>query len=236
MTGIAQFLAKYDLNTLKEWSETGYNFIKQFDNELSEDLKIPQSIKTTSIKPSGTVSLLAGATPGVHLPHSRFYIRRVRLAKGSALEFTLKELGYHIEDDVMLKTGVVVSFPVDIGKGVKTLKDSNLWEQLSLAAFMQRHWADNQVSCTVSFRNNTEGYLIGSAIDFFQYQLKGISFLPLSEDKHPYPQMPYEEINEEEYQEMRSKIKSTSIRKPIGEHLTFENEGSKYCDNDSCSI
>lgn len=143
-------------------------------------------------------------------------------------------MGYHVEDDVIQNTNSVVSFPIDIGNNVKTLKETNLWEQISLAAFMQRYWADNQVSCTVSFRNATEGQLLSSALDFFQYQLKGISFLPLSEEQHPYPQMPYEEISEEEFQKMLKRIKSTSIRKAQGEELKFENEGSKYCDTDGC--
>ena len=64
MTGIAQFLAKHDVDTLQTWSNTGYKYIKEYDKELSNSLRIPESIKITSIKPSGTVSLLAGATPG----------------------------------------------------------------------------------------------------------------------------------------------------------------------------
>lgn len=64
MTGIVQFLAKHDLNTLKLWSEKGYLFVKDYDKELSQQLNVPESIKITSVKPSGTVSLLAGATPG----------------------------------------------------------------------------------------------------------------------------------------------------------------------------
>ncbi len=53
----------------------------------------------TSIKPSGTVSLLAGATPGVHFPHSKYYTRRVRLGKHSNLVKPMLEAGYHIEED-----------------------------------------------------------------------------------------------------------------------------------------
>ena len=58
-----------------------------------------QSIKITSIKPSGTVSLLAGATPGIHFPQSSEYIRRVRLSSYSDLLAPLEEAGYVIEDD-----------------------------------------------------------------------------------------------------------------------------------------
>ena len=58
---------------------------------------MPESIKITSIKPSGTVSLLGGATPGIHFPHSRFYIRRVRVPSVSPLIPELKKNGYHVD-------------------------------------------------------------------------------------------------------------------------------------------
>ena len=64
------------------------------------------------------------------------------------------------------------SFPIDAGEGVRTLNDVSMWEQLSLAAFLQKHWADNQVSCTVTFDPETEGPQLQHALDVYQYQLK----------------------------------------------------------------
>jgi ribonucleoside-triphosphate reductase len=235
MTGIIQFLNKFGLGELKRWSEEGYVFLKAYDKKLSAIFKIPESIKITSIKPSGTVSLLGGATPGLHFPHSRFYIRRVRLAASSQLAKELKDNGYHVEPDVMQPTStVVVSFPIDIGAGVKTIKDTNMWEQLSLAAFMQKYWADNQVSCTVTF-NKSEASLLKPALDYFQYQLKGISFLPNFEEQTPYPQMPYEEINEVKYQELVQKIKSNHFSAKT-KQADLEKHDSNFCDSDTCNI
>ena len=98
----------------------------------------------TSIKPSGTVSLLAGATPGVHFPHSRHYIRRVRLGKHSKLLKPLLEAGYPVEEDQMDKTNsLVVEIPVSLGKNIRTLNEVSLWEQLEVASLLQRYWADN---------------------------------------------------------------------------------------------
>jgi adenosylcobalamin-dependent ribonucleoside-triphosphate reductase len=232
MTGVAQFLNKWGINALKDWCEHGYKHVKQYDKLLSQQLKVPESIKITSIKPSGTVSLLGGATPGIHYPHSRFYIRRVRLSNKSPLLTSLKNNGYHIEPDVFQKdTTVVVSFPIDIGEGVKTLNDVSVWEQMSLASFMQKYWADNQVSCTVSFRQS-ERNQIKTTLDYFQYSLKGISLLPVSEDKTPYPQMPYEEINEEQYKIMIKQIKNFDI---TGNSKTQQSE-SNFCDSDTCNI
>lgn len=236
MTGIIQFLNKFGIHELKNWSEEGFKYLKNYDRLLSNFLQIPESIKITSIKPSGTVSLLGGATPGIHYPHSRFYIRRVRLGNNSPLIQELINNGYHVEPDVMQPdTTVVVSFPIDIGKGVKTIKDTNMFEQLALASFMQKYWADNQVSCTVTFNKATEGQHLASALNYYQYELKGISFLPSFENSTPYPQMPYEEIDEEKYSRMIKTIKSSHLSSKLKQEQV-EKHDSNFCDSDSCSI
>lgn len=149
VSGVAQFLTKFDLHTLNDWLNQGYDEVQHWDQIYSDWFCIPRSIKTTSVKPSGTVSLLAGATPGLHFPESRFYIRRMRLANNSPLLPRLQEKGYRVEACVGSEnTTVVVEIPVDVGSGIRTLAQVSMWEQLCLAANMQRVWADNQVSCT----------------------------------------------------------------------------------------
>jgi len=99
------------------------------------------------VKPSGTVSLLAGATAGIQYPPSRFVKRRVRVAVNSPLLEPLCDAGFHIEPcNTDPDTTVVVSFPIDYGEHVRLEEDVSVWEQLSLASFMQKYWADNQVS------------------------------------------------------------------------------------------
>lgn len=196
VSGIAQFITDRGLSELREWLEEGYDTIRDYDTQYSEWLAVPLSIKTTSVKPSGTVSLLAGATPGLHYPESRFYIRRMRLSINSPLIKPLEKAGYTIEPAFGSEDStVVVEIPVDVGEGIRTINEVPMWEQMSLAAFMQKYWADNQVSCTVTFDPETEGDQIVSALNYFQYQLKGISFLPKME-KGAYRQMPYQEITE----------------------------------------
>ena len=147
MSGIAQFIAKRSLHDLRSWCTEGYDAVQAYDSRFSDWLCIPRSIKTTCIKPSGTVSLLAGATPGLHHPESRFYLRRIRLGKDHELAGPLAAAGFHIEPAVEDPTRkVVVTFPVDAGEGVRTQEQLSMWEQLSFAAFLQRYWADNQVS------------------------------------------------------------------------------------------
>lgn len=233
MSGVAQFITKHGLHTLKDWCEQGYAAIEKYDEIYSDWLAIPKSIKKTSIKPSGTVSLLAGATPGMHYPESRFYIRRVRLSKWSDLIKPLEEAGYNIEPCFGSEdTTSVVEIPVDNGEGsgIRTVDDVSMWEQLSLAAFLQRHWADNQVSCTVTFKKE-EADQIAHALNFFQYQLKGISFLPKIE-KGAYKQMPYEKIDESKFNEMVKNLKPLKLKKIKNEEADVE----RFCSNDVCIL
>ena len=212
VSGIAQFLSKHNLEELREWLDAGYQTVQYWDNIYSEWLCVPRSIKTTSVKPSGTVSLLAGATSGMHYPLCRYYVRRVRFQKDSDLLPALREAGYPIEPCIgMENTTVVVSFPCYSGDNVEIQDDVSIFEQFSLAAFLQRYWADNQVSCTISFDPETESKKITKCLDFFQYQLKGCALLPRM-NLSQYPQTPYEAISKEEYYAMMKDLKPINWR------------------------
>jgi len=230
MSGIAQFIENRGLHELIRWCEVGYKTIQYYDEVYSDWLCIPKSVKTTSVKPSGTVSLLAGATPGVHFPEQRYYIRRMRLGSNSELVKPLEDAGYKLEPAFgSEKSTLVVEVPVCVGENIRTVGEVSMWEQLSIAAFMQEHWADNQVSCTVSFDPDTEGHQIGHALNYFQYRLKGISFLPRLK-KGAYRQMPYEAITKEQYEEMMAGLKPINFNQVHHEQADVE----KFCDGGTC--
>jgi ribonucleoside-triphosphate reductase (thioredoxin) len=232
MSGIAQFVADRGLHELKGWCEKGYDTLERYDEVYSDWLAIPKSIKKTSIKPSGTVSLLAGATPGVHFPENVCYIRRMRLSKHSDLIQPLKDAGYKVEPCFGSETTtLVVEIPVKIGDKVRPVKDVSIWEQAALAAFMQKYWADNQVSCTITFTKN-DADQIKHVLNFYQYQLKGISFLPLLDDSTAYRQMPYEAITEKKYDELTAKLSTVKFRGIKNEEADVE----RFCNNDTCII
>ena len=232
VSGVAQFITKNGMEELRSWLEDGYTTIQEWDKIYSDWLAVPKSVKTTSVKPSGTVSLLAGATPGLHYPESRFYIRRIRLSKHSELLEPLKKYNYKVEPAFGSEdTTMVVEVPVDVGEGIRTVGELSIWEQFSLAAFMQRHWADNQVSCTVTFDPEKEGGQIPQVLNYFQYHLKGISLLP-RHDWGAYPQMPYEAIDEKTYDKEVKKLGKLTF----GSIKNEEADVDKFCNNDSCEI
>lgn len=232
MTGITQFISERSVNELKQWMEEGYDSVSKYDNIYSEWFAIPKSIKTTTIKPSGTLSLLAGVTAGIHYPESQFYIRRVRLSKSSPYIEILKKSGYKIEpaqEDV--ESTLVVEFPVSLGSKVKTLNDVTIWEQLNLASFAQENWSDNSVSVTVTFKKEEKNQ-IKSALELFQFKLKSVSFLPKLEFDTPYAQMPYEEITESEYIKMSKNIKPLDF----SNMFSVDSQTEMYCETDVCLV
>jgi len=232
VSGVAQFITKNGMDELRNWLEKGYDTIQEWDKMYSDWFAVPNSIKTTSVKPSGTVSLLVGATPGMHYPESRFYIRRMRLSKHSELLEPLKKANYKLEPAFGSEDStMVVEVPVDVGEGIRTAAELSIWEQFSLAAFLQRHWADNQVSCTATFNPETEADQLPHVLNYFQYRLKGISLLP-RHDYGAYKQMPYEAIDEKTYNKMVSKLGRLSF----GVIKHEEAEVDKFCNNDSCEV
>lgn len=234
LTGIVQFIDKNNLNELKIYCNNGYAEISKYDDIYSDWFCIPKSIRKTSIKPSGTVSLLAGATPGVHWPVNTCYIRRVRLMNDSRLIPALKRAGFNVEVCIgSEETTVVVEFPVKIEENIRTEKEVSMWEKLNLAAFMQEHWSDNQVSCTVTFHPDTEGDQIVHALNYYQYKLKGISFLPMHE-LGAYKQMPYEAITEDKYLELSKDLGNLDFSDCNQNNVEYEIEYDTGCDGGKC--
>lgn len=228
MSGITQAMQKFGRRKfLNQFCDEGYTYLRELDTIYSDWLCVRTSIKVTSVKPSGTVSLLPGVTPGIHFPHAEYYIRRVRLQEGSPLVGQLKAAGYPIEQDKYSPNTVVATFPVQESNFDRSKDAVTLWEQLELAAQMQQYWADNQVSVTVTFKSN-EAQDIKHALELYETRLKGVSFLPLSD--HGYEQAPYETITKEQYDSLASQIT------PINADALVHEETSRFCDGETCTI
>jgi adenosylcobalamin-dependent ribonucleoside-triphosphate reductase len=227
MTGVVQAVNKFGYRRFLRWCDEAYGFIQRLDDKHSQWLGVPRSIKTTSVKPSGTVSLLAGATPGVHWEHAPYYLRRIRVQESHPLGEMCREAGYPVEPDRYSDDTVVVSFPVALTYAGRRKADVPVWEKVDLAAQMQRYWSDNQVSCTAEFDPEHEADALPHVLSAYEDRLKAIVFLPGTQ--HGYAQPPYEEISPEEYREIHAQIK------PIGGDLPHEHElEARYCEGGAC--
>lgn len=227
-SGVVQAFNKLGRRTLLEWCDSAYNYVRELDKQYSDWLCIPQSVRMTSIKPSGTVSLLNGSTPGIHYPEDEYYIRRIRFGADSDMLPALEEAGYKIEKDHYSPNTMCVEFPVHEEHFKKGKREISMWEQLEIAAQYQHYWADNSVSITVTFKPEEAGD-IKTALEMYESRLKAVSFLRYEETG--YVQAPYEPITKEQFEEMSKNVT------PIQRFDTQEGgAGTKFCDGDSCIV
>ena len=234
MSGVANFADINGLPVLRNWMDEGYAIIKKYDTTYSEWLGIRESIKTTTVKPSGTVSILAGESPGVHwTPGGEYFDRAIRFSNEDPMLPLFKMANYRVEKaSESPKTTSVVFFPIkSVAK--RSEKDVSIYEKVSLAATAQRHWSDNSVSVTVSFNAETEKDDVGTVLHMFDGQLKTVSFLPMGNET--YPQMPYTQITEKKYEDATMKLMPIDFS-GVYAGMAADAIGEMYCTTDACEV
>jgi len=234
MSGVADFADRLGMPVLKEWMNQGYKTVQRYDNIYSEWLGIRESIKMTTVKPSGTVSILAGESPGVHwTPGGKFFNRTIRFSNEDPMLPLFRMANYKVEPaSESPNTTSVVYFPIK-SQAIRSEKDVTIFEKMALATTAQRYWSDNSVSVTVSFNKDTESQHIGTVLHMHDGQLKTVSFLPSGNDT--YPQMPYTQITEEEYMDQTQKLFPIDLT-GVYAGMAADAIGERYCTTDSCEI
>lgn len=230
LSGVADWLDKIGASYLSRKLRECYKIVRSENKKLADQAGVPVSIRVTTIKPSGTISQLAGVSSGMHFPTFQYAIRRIRVAMNSPIADVLVQNGIPHERDVYSDNTYVFEFPIDQGCTRKAT-DVSAWEQFSLLTMLQRHYSDNMVSCTVYFDKETEGKQIEQMLGQYIHLIKSVSMLPHTE-AGAYAQMPYEGISKEQYQERLANIKSIDWAK----FCNSDGNDSKFCSNDSCDI
>jgi adenosylcobalamin-dependent ribonucleoside-triphosphate reductase len=190
--------------------------------KYSDELGIPHPILICTIKPEGTLSLLAGVSSGLHHSHSTYYIRRIRINANDPLVKVCEKLGYPVlpENGQDLKTSTVkvVEFPQK-SPAFRTKYEVSAIEQLETYKRFMKNYVDHNASITITVKNHewedVENWLYNNWDD-----VVGVSFLAL--DDNFYPLLPYEVITEEEY------IKRVSTMKPFIPSLLAEYEKDEF--------
>jgi adenosylcobalamin-dependent ribonucleoside-triphosphate reductase len=235
ISGVANFADNNGWSVLRTWMDEGYKVIKNYDINYSEWLGIRESIKTTTVKPSGTVSILAGESPGVHWASGgKFFNRAIRFSNNDPMLPLFKMANYRVEPaSESPETTSVVFFPVKT-EAKRAEKEVSIYEKVALAAAAQRYWSDNSVSVTVTFDGEKEADSIESVLHMYDGQLKTISFLPMG--NQVYPQMPYTQITEEEY-EAEGVMKLFPIDlSGVYAGMAADAIGEAYCTTDACEV
>ena len=196
----------------RSWLDPTYQALKQFDRMWSQERALPVSKRLTTVKPSGTLSILAGVTPGGHPGFSKYHIRRVRMSANDPILEWCQNRGYKWEwqkgfdGEVDTKTAVV-EFPVELPEGTVLADRADAISQLQAQAYLQTMWADNAVSITVYYTLE-ELETIKEYLSIHWDNIKSVSFL--LKDDHGFEQAPMEAIDEEQYQHLLSKVQDVS--------------------------
>ncbi len=192
-----------------EWLDEAYKYIREYDRKYSYENNFPISIKITTVKPSGTLSLLKGVTPGAHpSPAGPFYIRRIRMSSDSPLVELCRNNGYHVEpqrkfDGSNDNNTVVVEFPCQVPEGTPIGDSLGAIEHLEIVKKLQTIWSDNSVSCTIYYKKEELEDIKAWLANNFTDNVKTVSFLLYY--GHGFDQAPYETITEERYNDLVSK-------------------------------
>jgi ribonucleotide reductase alpha subunit len=217
----------------RSWLNDTYRRLREFDFKYSHEHGFPESIKLTTVKPSGTLSLLPGVTSGCHPAYSRHMIRRIRIAADHALVQVCREHGYPVEyqrnfDGSEDHSTMVVSFPFAYPEGTKIAAEMTAIDQLELVKWLQANWSDNSVSCTVYYRKEELPEIQKYLAKNYKNNHKSLSFLLHNE--HGFHQAPLEEITKEQYDAL---VASTRLITHVDE-ASFD--GGDECASGACPV
>lgn len=205
----------------------------------SKEYNVSESIRTTVVKPSGTVSKLLDqhGYEGIHPAYSRYIIQRIRFAANDPLIPLLRRAGHYIEpvlrfDGTYDQNTLVVDFYIQSPDGMPVAdEDWDTWKQLDVLKIAQKHWADQAVSVTVYYKKEDIQKLKEWLKNNLQY-LKSISFLCHSD--HGFKQAPKEKISQEQFEKFNKKIRPIELDGPAD--LSGEELESLECASGVCPI
>jgi ribonucleoside-triphosphate reductase (thioredoxin) len=211
MTGIASGeVLKYNLQEAAE-------VVKAQNEEVSKALGINIAARCTTVKPSGTSSIVLGSSSGIHAWHAPYYIRRIRLNNDQPLlKYLKKNMPEIVEQDWASPNSSVVSIPQEAPKAA-IFRDEGPTELFQRAMRFNDAWVysghrkgvnTNNVSCTLSLKDE-DWDLMGKLLWENRGGYNGMSVLP--HDGGSYVQAPFEEITEEQYRKLESVLTEINL-------------------------
>ena len=223
--------------------EEAANKAKETNANLAKILGIKPASRVTTVKPSGTSSLVLGTSSGIHAWHNDYYIRRMRLGKNEALYQYLAE--YHpelVEDDIFkAQIQAVVSIPQRAPKGA-ILRTESALDLLERTKRFNLEWVKaghrkgantNNVSATISVKPE-EWDQVGTWMWENKNTFNGLSVLPYSNGS--YQQAPFEDIDEKTFLEMESHLTDIDLKKVIETTDETDLNGQVACAGGACEI
>ena len=216
MTGIGSgAILAYDLKKAADLAKTE-------NARVAEIIGVNKAARVTTVKPSGTSSLVLGTSSGIHAWHNDFYIRRIRVGKNEAIyNYLAVNHPELVEDDFFKPTiQAVISVPQKAPAG-SILRTENVIDMLERTKKFNVQWVKkghrkgantNNVSATVSINEN-EWEQVGKWMWDNKDTFNGLSVLPYFGGT--YTQAPFEDITEEKFNEMAQHLHNIDLSKIV---------------------
>lgn len=237
MTGIGSgAVLEYDLE------EASQEVLKE-NERVANLLGINKAARTSTIKPSGTSSLVLGSSSGIHAWHNDYYIRRVRVGKNEPIYKYLAENHPELVEDEFFRPNeqAVIEIPQKAPEG-SILRTESPLELLERVSRFNREWVrtghrDGQnthnVSCTISVKDD-EWSKVGDWMWKNRNNFNGISVLPY--DGGTYTQAPFEDITEEQFNLLESSLSNIDLTKVVELEDNTDLAGELACQGGACEI
>ncbi len=236
MTGIASGrVSGFDL---RETAEE----VKRMNLETSSRIGIQFAARTTTIKPSGTTSIVLGTSSGIHAWHNDYYIRRVRIGKNEALYHYLSATHPElIEDDLLNSKQAIISIPQKAPEG-SILRTESVMDLLKRIKKFNSEWVRNgfrrgsnanNVSATVSIQDG-DWNAVGEWMWKNKASYNGLSVLPF--DSGNYKQAPFEDISKSQFEALERNLKAIDLTDVIENEDETDHKAEAACAGGACAI
>lgn len=216
--------------------------VKHINNVTSEKIGIHFAARCTTIKPSGTTSLVLGTSSGIHAWHNDYYIRRIRIGKNEALyEYLRTNHPELLEDDLLNSKQAIIRIPQKAPEG-SILRSEDVMDMLERVKYFNLEWVrsgfrlgynTNNVSATVSIRDN-EWEKVGRWMWENKASYNGLSVLPY--DNGNYKQPPFEDITREAFEELERSLKAIDLSQVYEPDDTTDLQAEAACAGGACMI
>jgi len=237
MTGIASG------NVLKLDMKAAAKMVKQENKRVAELIGINPAARTTCVKPAGTTSLTLGTSSGIHAWHNDHYIRRIRVGKNEAIYQYLKQLHPELVEDEFFRPHdtAVISAPQKAPEAAITRSETAL-DLLNRVKRVSTEWVKtghrkgqntHNVSATVTIKDD-EWKDVGEWMWENRESYNGLSVLPHSD--HTYKQAPFEDCDEETYNEMLKLLLEVDLTGVIEMQDDTDLQGELACAGGACEI
>jgi ribonucleoside-triphosphate reductase (thioredoxin) len=236
MTGIASG-SVFDLD-LRETAEE----VRKTNLHVSAKINIQFAARCTTIKPSGTSSIVLGTSSGIHAWHNDYYLRRVRIGKNEALYHYLA--AHHpelLEDDLLNNRQSIIRIPQKAPEG-SILRTERAMDLLSRIRKFNTEWVRNgyrngsnanNVSATVSIRDS-DWEAVGEWMWEHKASYNGLSVLPF--DNGNYRQAPFEDITGEEFASLEKSLREIDLSMVYEPDDATDLQAEAACAGGACQI